>query len=315
MARKRKPSAVGYLLRDDLPLPEERRGLAISTFGKVIKRGWDWLGLTPSAPDRIGGLIEAPALAACLTLNKGDFIRTGPRGAAYLAYRKAIQEAVARQLQAWGDVREAGEEARQRLARPLERDLGRVLEDLSRDCPLLAALVERRPGGQRRLPIGRSDGPAADHAAVPVLKPTGTGPGGEPAEPPAPGEAQPVAPTPGEPRGPIPEEPPSGGAALPDRGRGARPARYGLSLKFEERPGDAELGRLVESTVWINQAHPAYRRALASRSVGYRICLAVALALAPLAVEPAKEHASVTTFLSRWGEAIGGGRGGGKRAR
>jgi hypothetical protein len=56
----------------------------------------------------------------------------------------------------------------------------------------------------------------------------------------------------------------------------------------------------------VNRAHPAYRRAAASRSEGYHIALSVALALAPLAVEPAREHAFVTTFLSRWGEAVSG---------
>jgi hypothetical protein len=60
----------------------------------------------------------------------------------------------------------------------------------------------------------------------------------------------------------------------------------------------------MESTVWVNRAHPAYRRALASRSVGYHIALAVAMALAPLAVESTSEHAFVTAFLFRWGEAI-----------
>jgi hypothetical protein len=58
--------------------------------------------------------------------------------------------------------------------------------------------------------------------------------------------------------------------------------------------------------VWINEAHPAYRRAAASRSEGYHVALAVAMALAPLAVEPAKEHAFLTAFLARWGEAIEG---------
>ena len=82
--------------------------------------------------------------------------------------------------------------------------------------------------------------------------------------------------------------------------------RLGLAVHFEDRPGDSELGRLVESTVYINRAHPAYRRAAASRSDGYHIALSVALALAPLAVEAAKEHAFVTTFLSRWGEAVAG---------
>jgi hypothetical protein len=113
LARKRKPSAAGYLVHDRVPLPEEQRGLAISTFGKVIKRGWDWLGLTPATPDRVGGLIEAPALAECLTLNKADFIRVGVRGAVYLAYRKAIQEAVTAQLAVWGDLG-TGDHARPR---------------------------------------------------------------------------------------------------------------------------------------------------------------------------------------------------------
>ncbi|MGH7358649.1 MAG: ATP-binding protein, partial [Candidatus Rokuibacteriota bacterium] len=126
LARKRKPSAAGHLVRDRTPLPEDHRGLAISTFGKIIKRGWDWLGLTPAAPDRVGGLIEAPALADCLTLNKADFIRVGPRGAVYLAYRKAIQEAVAAQLAAWGDLAAPGDDVRRRAARPVERDLESV---------------------------------------------------------------------------------------------------------------------------------------------------------------------------------------------
>ena len=88
-------------------------------------------------------------------------------------------------------------------------------------------------------------------------------------------------------------------------GKGARkPAHYGLDIQFEDRPEDLELGRLVESTVWVNRSHPAYRRALASRSIGYHIALAVAMALAPLAVESPNEHGFVTAFLSRWGEVI-----------
>ena len=92
--RQRKPSGLGHIERHAAPLPEALRGIAISTYGKVIRRGWDWLGLLPSSPERINGIIEVPALAQALTLNKGDFVRTGPRGALYLSYRRAIQEAV-----------------------------------------------------------------------------------------------------------------------------------------------------------------------------------------------------------------------------
>jgi len=303
LGRRRKPAGVGYLLRELAPLPEDDRGLAISTYGKVIKRGWDWLGLAPSTPDQVRGIIEVPALAECLTLSKADFIRSGSRGALYLAYRKAMQEAVAHQLAAWGDAPAADERARRRAARPVERDLESVLADLADDFPLLATLVEQRAGGQRRLAAsGRSRngepvpfgiaadaGDVADHTAE---------------------EGEPQDEAAAAPRTDTAEPPPlSNGTAMGAGhvsvgGRTRRPMRYGLGIHFEARPDDPELGRLVESTVWINEAHPAYRRAVASRAEGYHVALAVAMALAPLAVEPAKEHGFITMFLARWGDAI-----------
>jgi len=300
LPRKRRPAASGYMVRDPQPLPEERRGLAVSTFGKVIKRGWEWLGLAPSAPDRIGGLIEVPALAQALTLNKADFIRVGARGAVYLAYRKAIQESVARQLAEWGDLREAGADARRRAARPVERDLETVLVDLADEFPLLAALVERRAGGQRSLPMGR--GPDVLQPEVMTAQQAGA-----PAAtlPDATADAAPTEETTRIAPGVVePAAPPASAAAVPSAGGTRRPARYGLSIQFEARPDDAELARLVETTIWINEAHPAYRRATASRSEGYHVALATAMALAPLAVEPAKEHAFLTTFLAAWGAAL-----------
>ncbi len=55
----------------------------------------------------------------------------------------------------------------------------------------------------------------------------------------------------------------------------------------------------------VNAAHPAYLRALASRAEGYHAALAVAMALAAVAVEPAGAQAFVTRFLTRWGAAVG----------
>ena len=100
------------------------------------------------------------------------------------------------------------------------------------------------------------------------------------------------------------ETPNRDGLTLPGKSGARKPAHYGLDIQFEDRPEDLEIGRLQESTVWVNRTHPAYRRALASRSIGYHIALAVAMALAPLAVESANEHGFVTAFLSRWGEAL-----------
>ena len=110
--------------------------------------------------------IEAPGLSAALTLNKGDFVRAGRRGITYLAYRKALQEAVQAQLTAWGEARDREDSARRRAARPLEKDLEAVLLDLADEFPALAALVERRPGGQKRLPTGNETLPDSAGAAV-----------------------------------------------------------------------------------------------------------------------------------------------------
>ena len=94
-------------------------------------------------------------------------------------------------------------------------------------------------------------------------------------------------------------------ATLPEAaGSARRPTRYALAVDFEQRPESNELGRLVESTVLVNTAHPAYGRAVASRAEGYHAALTVAMALGAVAVEPAAMQPFVTTFLARWGEAV-----------
>jgi hypothetical protein len=334
LGRRRTPSAAGYLALHDRALPEGERGIAISTYGKIIKRGWEWLGVTTAIADRVSGMVEIPDLASCLTLNKSDVFRTGPRAATYLAYRKALQEVVSAQLAIWGDQRDASE-PRPRTER-LARDLQRVLDDLADDFPLLASLVERRPGGQNRLPLpGRGDelvpGTLFAHVArepaegmsagdqgveqsqpavetrVDVDTPTPTGesgaPAGEPRKPPEPDE-----------QGHRSTLEPPVGVLGSVHGR-RRPARSMLVLRFEQRPDDNELARLVDNAIWINEAHPAYRRAVESRSVGYHIALSVALAIAPLAVGPAGEHEFLTQFLAQWGSPEKKMRGSRRRSR
>jgi Histidine kinase-, DNA gyrase B-, and HSP90-like ATPase len=303
LLRKRKPSALGYLFRAEKILVEDQRGIAISTFGKVIRHGWDWLGITPNAAERIGGLIEVPELAACLTLNKGDFIRTASRGATYLAYRKAIQQAVFRQLAEWGDAPASSEEAPPRELRPLQRDLANLLEDLARDFPLLSSLVEQRAGGQKRLPLG-GRGSITDGQSFVAASLAGTQDSdGDRALVASSVEANPK-------ENPTVNEVPAAftnekyDLQLPSKLAARRPAHYGLDIQSEDRPEDLNLGRLVESTIWVNRGHSAYRRALASHSIGYHIALTVAMSLAPLAAEPAQQSIFLLTFLTRWGEAL-----------
>lgn len=297
MPRRRRASASGFLWRgpEETALPESQRGLAVATFGKIIKRGWDWLGVFPSDPDRVAGLIEAPMLAGCLTLAKNDFIRTGAKGALFLAFRKALQEAVSARLSAWGEAG-APRRDRDRRARPHERDLASVLEGLAEEFPLLQSLVERHSGGQKRLPVA---GPGGDGSAV----------------------SEAVSLRTPSPRAPVPADSPAGdkgegtretaaGAStpinLPGTGRRGRrrPVRLALKLQFESRPESAEPGRLAENVVWINESHPAWRRAAASRSEGYHIAFAAAMALSTVAVEPPDQRAFVNAFLTHWGETV-----------
>jgi hypothetical protein len=207
-----------------------------------------------------------------------------------------------------------------------------VLEDLADDFPLLRSLVDRRAGGQKRLPMpGRGDervpGPlfaivsaahqsaGGDSETTPVETGSATSPGTSSPEPPQsprgqteglrPSGDQPSVPDviAGAPDGQPPAETVAAVGTLDTVAGRRRPARYGLLVQFESRPADSELGRLVDSTIYINDAHPAYARAVASRSQGYHTALAVALALAPLAVEARDEHGFITQFLSHWGGA------------
>ena len=121
----------GYLALHDHPLAEGDPRGRDQHIRQDHKRGWEWLGVTPTIPDRISGVVEVPDLAACLTLNKSDVFRTGPRAAAYLAYRKALQEVVSRSLPR-GATRTTPPRP-VRVPERLERDIERVLDDLADD--------------------------------------------------------------------------------------------------------------------------------------------------------------------------------------
>ena len=189
-------------------------------------------------------------------------------------------------------------------------NLARVLEDLAVEFPLLHSLVERRRGGQKRLPMpnGPRDG---EFGPLFALARAADEPGES--EPPLSRDAGSVgAPPPLDATEPEPDESPRPDvdtAALPGSHAPRRRAQYGLSLRFEARPDDDELGRLVDSTIWVNDAHPAFARATRSRSLGYHLALTVALALAPLAATPADEHLFVTRFLAEWGQVYEAGQG------
>ena len=306
LPRKRKPAAVGFLERVSEPLPEDRQGLAVSTLGKVIRRGWDWTGLSSASPTLVAGLIEAPGLSAALTLNKGDFLRTGRRGITYLALsqgdpggRAGPAHRVGRGARPRGRGAAAGDAAPRARPRGGAAGPGRRVPGArgARRAPAREASA-----GSRRAPASGRSTPGEWRAERRRRR----------ASPPARTRPRPSASSDRPPearrttRGGAPPAEAAAEGTLPEAAAGARrPTRYGLAVEFEERPQSLELGRLVESTVLVNTAHPAYGRAVASRAEGYHAALTVAMALGAVAVEPAGMQAFVTTFLARWGEAVG----------
>jgi hypothetical protein len=286
LPRQRRLAGLGYLVKMDQPLPEDQRGIRVSTFGKVICRGWDWIGLGTAAPDTVGGVIEVPGLAACLQTNKADFIREGRPGATYLKFREAIQSVVAQQLAEWG-VDRSTKKPEPRNTRHHEKDLKQILNRLVGDFPLLTALGDARAGGQRRLFHEDVGGEAPAAGIVPFEQHDD-----EKSE----GPDQPQAP-----EGTEESEPP-----IPrvEELRRAKPNRRGhlqVRIRFEDSPDSSELARLAEAVVWVNQSHPAHGRAVATHSMGYHVALACALALAPL-VAPEGQRDFISAFLASWGE-------------
>jgi hypothetical protein len=171
-----------------------------------------------------------------------------------------------------------------------------VLAGLADEFPLLAMLVKRAAGGPHKVRVGRSRAPGADPSTIDMF-----------AVPPANADTPPPeAPTAEPPTAETPAAPAkhrSAEVGMPGTNGRRQPTRLGLRIEFESKPDDPELGRLVDTTIWVNDAHPAYRRAAASRAEGYHVALAVALALGKVAVDPTREREFVLEFLARWGDA------------
>lgn len=183
----------------------------------------------------------------------------------------------------------------------MERDLQSVLAGLSDDYPILATLVERRPGGQHKLPFGDPAPGRAKAVAVGGALELEDAKAGHDVR--TDGSSEPPASGPRD----APQQitaivTPAGGR------RSKKPARLGLSVRFASRPEDPALGVLIETTLWVNDAHPAFKRAAASRSEGYHIAITMAMTLAPLAVEAHDTYTFIHAFLSEWGQAGGNGR-------
>jgi hypothetical protein len=288
-----KPIGIGFIGRCEDDLPEVERGIGISAYGKVIKRGWDWIGLTPKNPTRLHGLVEMPALVEILTTNKADFLKDSHALKKYYRQRKAVQialEPILRELGESAPVRERSE----RDVRPLEREMERVLGNLVNEYPEIAPLVGRR----RTTQPGINLGPDVEGDALGAFTETLAEIAQQQKNANEPGEAQLTAPPPTAVETVLDPSEGNGERAREQEGKRVGP---GLMIGFEDTTERAELGWLLDNTIWVNRGHPAYQKSVAGGHEQYHVVLTVAWVLLGHLNDQHSAQRFIGEFLFGWG--------------
>lgn len=268
-------AGFGFLAKSEKALPlaglPEFSGIGISTYGKVIKWGWDWLGILPKSPFKIYGLIEIPALAEILTTNKNDFLRDSNSLKKYYKYRKAIQEAVLPILDEMGEERFSFEADIKRL-KPLEQGIKESLRYLLNNFPELTPLV-----GIRKRTI--KDGVLAenDELSVKIIPEEING-------------QEKSGKTLGEKIKEISETKKEETKMVPS-----------LSIGFEKNSSQLDLAQMLKNTILVNINHPAYLKSKEENSEEYHLLLSVAWVLAKYLEESHSPLDFISQFLARWG--------------
>jgi hypothetical protein len=290
-ARSRRPIGYGYLTRHQETLPMGKSGVDVSTWGKVIKRGWEWLGLLPSAHGAISGIVEVPELAILLTTNKTDFLSDATSLKKYYRLRKAIQNAILPILMEWGDGNPHMAEDQHKMVKPLERQIDAVLKGLVDDFPELESLVgsTRKSVNERKRLVETSE--TRDESV------RGSGEGSVvTSQTDADGQA-PVHPT-------TPDEPKRERASDTETGetKTKRSRKEpGLKIAFEEAEDSLSLGRIAGDVIFVNTAHAAWQKAREQRCETYHVLATVAWTLSAFLEPERAPHRFVSRFLSTWG--------------
>ncbi|HLD20925.1 MAG TPA: ATP-binding protein [Patescibacteria group bacterium] len=262
-------------------------GLRISTYGKVIRGGWEWLGIPVKHPDLLSGVVEVPGLSEILTTNKSDFLSTPGALKKYYEIRKDVQRAVMVILQELGEVEDRQDQKKTPTQfKPLTDDIEGALSLMTESFPGLEALVGehwRRKlasvAKKKRKRFSTEKTPSVETVEERVEKIDRVS------------SSQTRSPD-----------------ALSADAHGSSKKRErepGLEIAFENFTDDEALclGKLVTQRVVINTAHPAWSRAQRLGQEPYHVLMTVAMTLAQDLQPPNGMYEFVSEFLKAWSEA------------
>lgn len=297
LGKNRRPIGAGFLTKKVLEqgwlarlagkVPSERHvssGLSVSTYGKVIKTGWEWVGIMPKSAEALVGVVELPALSEVLTTNKSDFLTDAMHLRKFYRLRKAVQEAIVPVLRSLG---EFATEQRANVAKnvkPLERQIETTLAGLSGEFPELDTLLGSRRGSA--IGDGKANKGKEKEAGVRDGKPD---------------TSDKVTTNLPEEEKKKKEKSEKGNAKISRK-------KPGLTLVLEDL-GDAKdtLGRMIEDVVSVNTLHPAWKKALETKQEEYHILVVVGLILADFVAPEKHPLEFLAKFLSSW-STVGTGK-------
>jgi hypothetical protein len=268
--RQKRLVGFGYLTREG---KADFQGVGISTYGKVIKEGWDWLGIFPKSASQIYGLVEIPALSEILTTNKNDFLRDSTSLKKYYRYRKAVQEAILPILEDFGEGEISFEKDLKKL-KPLQRDIERILRYILNDFPELTSLV----GIRRRIKeIGSY--PDLDTNKIEIL----------------PADSEKIKEL---------KEEAKREEKTPKLKKKEREKTPGLTISFEKNSQSSDLARIIKNAILINTSHPAYQKAKKENFEGYHLLFCVAWTFSKFIEEGRSPQDFISQFLATWAQEI-----------
>lgn len=303
LGRSRHTVGIGYLVKNETGLDKINwleklfvknetnsslpPGLWISTFGKVIKGGWEWLGVMPKNADQLSGIVEIPALSEILTTNKNGFLTDAASLQKYYKYRKAIQEAVLPVFQSLGENREQVHQPPEKIIKPVNQSIKHILNNLLGDFPELESLV----GSRKKTVPGQSLEKAKDKNITIPEQQQGQENGTS------------------NPKGEIKSNK-NGVDILPGfadltKTKMVKAAQSGLKIVLDGVDNSPEmiLGRIVENTLTVNTKHPAWLKAKKKGMEEYHILLTVGVVLSQFLENQKSPQEFLNRFLEVWAES------------